>query len=296
MNTSPTYPLIYNPASGGAGERRARRAIRALESLGCRVEALPTSGVGSATSLARRAAKREVPRLLAAGGDGTINEVVNGLAGSDTELAIIPTGTANVLAMELGVPLKIPDACRLACEGDSVRVDLGLAGDRYFTLMAGVGFDALVIKNVNPVLKKSIRRAAFPVTGLVTFIQQDLPLLQVSAAGREVEGYFVIVSNSRYYGGKFGPAPEASMTDGRLDVCVLKGKGLQEMLNFWVAALRQSHVDSGLADYFQAEEVWISCPGGDPVPVQTDGEIIGELPLKVTVAPAALRVCAGRVL
>ncbi len=291
-----TLPLIYNPAAGGSGERRARRAVRALEGLGCLVEALPTSGTGSAASLARRAARQGAPRLLVAGGDGTINEVANGIAGSSTELGIIPTGTANVLAIELGLPLKISNACRLACQGGSTSVDLGLAGDRYFTLMAGVGFDAFVIKNVNPILKKSIRRAAFPVTGLVTFIQQDLPLLAVSAPGKEVEGYFIIISNSRYYGGKFGPAPQASMTDGMLDVCVLKGKSLQEMLNFWVAALRQSHVDSSRAEYFQAAEVAISCPFGEEVPVQTDGEIIGELPLKIRVAPAALRVVAGRVI
>lgn len=293
MNNS-ALPLIYNPIAGGGGERKARRAVKVLEELGCRVEPLPTSGAGSATSLARRAARKGVRRLLAAGGDGTINEVINGIAGSGTELAVIPTGTANVLAIELEIPLKIPEACRLAYEGESIAVDLGLAGDRYFALMAGVGFDALVIKNINPVLKKSIRRAAFPVTGLVTLIQEDLPLLKVSAPGHESEGYFVIVANSRYYGGKFGPTPEASMTDGLLDVCVLKGKGLQDMLNFWVATLRKNYVDAELADYFRAKAVEISCPCGEPVPVQTDGEIIGELPLEVSVVPAALKVCSGR--
>ncbi len=287
-------PLIYNPISGAGSERKVRKAAKKLAALGRRAELLPTSGVGSATSIARRLAAAGTPRVAVAGGDGTINEVINGLALSGTELAIIPAGTANVLAMEMRVPLKVGEACRLACEGGSVTIDLGLAGRRYFALMAGIGFDALVIKNVIPALKKSIRRAAFPVTGLVTLIQSDLPLLKVAAPDHESEGFFVIVANSRYYGGKFGPVPEASITDGLLDVCVLKGKKLQEMLNFWAAALRHNHVDSSLADYFRAAAVDISCPSGDPVPVQSDGEVIGELPLPVSVVPAAIKICSGR--
>ena len=289
-----TLPLIFNPIAGGSGQRKLRQALQALENEGASVKVLSTSRAGSATSLARQAAAKGARRLLVAGGDGTINEVINGLAGSETELAIIPTGTANVLALELGVPSEIDAACRLARESASTRIDLGRAGRRYFTLMAGVGFDALVINNVNPVLKRSIHRAAFPVMGLLTFLQENLPLLTVRCREYESEGYFVIVANSRYYGGKFGPTPEASMIDGRLDVCVLKGKSLQEMLSFWLAALRKNQVDTARADYFQADEVEIICPAGKPVPVQTDGEIIGELPLKVTVVPSALRVCAGR--
>ena len=287
-------PLIYNPIAGGGSERRVRRAASALAEMGCRTELLPTSGSGSAIGLARRVVAAGARRLMVAGGDGTINEVINGMAGSETELAIIPAGTANVLALELDIPFRLRDACELACRGASVAVDLGRAGDRYFALMAGIGFDALVIKNIVPVLKRSIRRGAYPVTGLVTLLQQDLQPLRVEAGGRTSEGFFVIVANSRYYGGKFGPMPEASMTDGMLDVCVLKGKSIQEMLNFWVAALRRNHVDASHADYFRAQKLEVSCPSGDPVPVQTDGEVIGELPVSISVAPRALRVCAGR--
>lgn len=289
-----TLPMIYNPIAGGGSERNVRRAASMLAELGCRAVLLPTSGSGSAIGLARRVAASGAPRLIVAGGDGTINEVINGMAGSQTELAIIPAGTANVLALELGIPFKLQEACGLACRGGSVAVDLGRAGNRYFALMAGIGFDALVIKNIVPVLKRSIRRAAYPVTGLVTLLQQDLLPLQVESPGHASEGYFVIVANSRYYGGKFGPTPEASMTDGMLDVCVLKGKSIQEMLNFWVAALRRNRVDGGLADYFRARRVEICCPSGEPVPVQTDGEVIGQLPVSITVAPGALRVCAGK--
>ena len=301
---SETLPVIYNPTAGAQGSRKLRRALKALEELEFKAELLPTSGTGTATGLARRAAEEGIQRLVVAGGDGTINEVVNGIAGSSasadysiaehgTELAIIPTGTANVLAIELGIPLKVEEAAKLAVSGKCTSIDLGLADGRFFTLMAGVGFDALVIKNINPVLKKSIRRAAFPVTGVLTLMQKDLPGLLVQSRDRTTEGYFAVVSNSRYYGGRFGPNPKASITDGLLDVCVLKGKSFQKMLNFWVAALKKEHLDEPFAEYFRSSEVEVSCPGGAPVPVQTDGEVVGELPMRIAVKPGALKVCAG---
>lgn len=290
---SEPLPVIYNPTAGSQGSRKLRRALKALEELEFEAELLPTSGIGSATGLARRAAEKGMRRLVVAGGDGTINEVVNGIAGSGTELAIIPTGTANVLAIELDIPLKMEEAAQLAARGKSKSIDLGVADGRYFTLMAGVGFDALVIKNLNPVLKKSIRRAAFPVTGVLTLLQKDLPGLLVRSRERTSEGYFAVVSNSRFYGGRFGPNPRASITDGLLDVCVLKGKSFQEMLNFWVAALKKEHLDEPFAEYFRSSEVEVSCPQGAPVPVQTDGEVVGELPMRIAVKPGALKVCAG---
>lgn len=301
---SEILPVIYNPTAGAQGSRKLRRALKAIEELGYEAELLPTSGIGSATELARRASEKGMRRLAVAGGDGTINEVVNGIVGGSsrvdngiaangTELAVIPTGTANVLAIELGIPLKVEEAAKLAVMGKCRSIDLGLADGRYFTLMAGVGFDALVIKNLNPVLKKSIRRAAFPVTGVLTLMQKDLPLIEVRSQGRTAEGYFVVVSNSRYYGGRFGPNPKASITDGLLDVCVLKGKSFQEMLNFWVAALKKEHLDEPFAEYFRSSEVEVSCPRGTPVPVQTDGEVVGELPMRIAVKPGALKVCAG---
>lgn len=288
-----SLPLIYNPTAGGQGARKVRQAVQALEALGVRAETLPTSGTGSAVSLARRAAEKGIPRLAVAGGDGTVNEVINGIAESGTELAVIPTGTANVLAMELDIPLDVGEACRLAARGDSTSVDLGIAGERYFALMAGIGFDALVIKNLNPVLKKSIRRAAFPVTGLLTFLKKELPLLSVRWGRRHSDGYFVIAANSRYYGGKFGPTPQASMTDGLLDICILKGNSLQEMINFWVAALKKEQLDEPLAQHFRSREIRVTCPSGAPVPVQTDGEVVGELPIRVAIVPGGLKVCAG---
>ncbi|GBE57621.1 diacylglycerol kinase [bacterium BMS3Abin01] len=287
------FPLIYNPVAGGGKRDMGRDLTAEFRRLGVEVELLRTTGAGDATRLAREAVRAGVARLVAAGGDGTINEVVNGLAGSETELAVIPMGTANVLALELEIPVAPARACELAVKGNSITVDLGLAGERYFILMAGVGFDALVIKNINPALKRTIRRGAFPLSGLKTFFGEKLSLLTINADGRKTHGFFVIASNSRYYGGRFGPTPLASMADGLLDICVLKGRSLPEMIKFWIGALGKGTVDTAVAESFRATGIRVSCEPGVRVPVQTDGEVVAELPVSISVAPAALKICAG---
>lgn len=290
-------PLIYNPTAGGAGasaERKARSAAREMEKLGASIELLPTGGPGTARDLAAGAVSRGAPRIVVAGGDGTINEVINGLAPGETELALIPAGTANVLALELAVPFNVRDAARIAVRGRAAPVDLGLAGDHAFALMAGVGFDALAIKNLNPVLKKTIRHAAFPISGIKTFMKEELPRLRVSGPpGCACDGYFVVVANSRFYGGHLGPTPEASITDGLLDVCVLKENTFAGMANFWLRALASSTLDEKHAEYFRVPAVSVTAPGGEQVLVQTDGELSGELPMEFRAVAGGLRVCRG---
>ena len=286
-------PFIYNPMAGGGSERKIRQAVHELENLGGVLEPLPTPGPGSARAIARDAAAAGAGRIIIAGGDGTINEVINGIGESDIELAIIPVGTANVLAKALSVPMQIRDACRLAMRGEIIRLDLGLAGDRYFALMAGIGFDALTIKNLDPLLKKTLRHAAYPISGIKTLITEELPLISVTAGEHMTEGYFVVAANSRYYGGRFGPTPLAHMQDGLLDFCVLKEKNIPDMLRFWVSSLRREQLEEPTAEYFRAGSAHISCPAGSQVLVQTDGEVVGELPMDVSVIPGALRIRAG---
>lgn len=288
-----TLPLIYNAAAGGRHHDISRQLSECMLRAGARVRIHPVGAGRDTIATAAVIAESGARRLVVAGGDGTINEVINGMAGSGADLAIIPTGTANVLALELEIPTDFGRACALAVKGDSTAVDLGLAGDRYFALMAGAGFDALVIKNINPMMKRTLGRAAFPLTGLHTFFRETLPRLTIRSGDRETSGYFAIAANAAYYGGRFGPCPRASMTDGMLDICILKGRGLPQMLRFWADMVRKGAVDSKLADIFRASEVEISSDGSEDVPVQTDGEVIGSLPMRFSVVPGALRVCAG---
>jgi len=283
---------IVNPQSGGGGYQRDVPLIfEALRGLGYSVAELETGGPGDATRLAREAVAAGFDVVCAIGGDGTVNETVNGLAGSGTPLAIVPTGTVNVLAMELGIPLDPPDAVRLLEAPVVSWIDLGLAGDRYFGLMAGVGMDAAVVASLNPTMKKALKEAAFAVQGLANYLTREEPLIRVTSEERTVEGYFAVFGNSSNYGGAFGITPLADMRDGLLDVCVLKDKSFLSTVWYWTAALINAHIKHPKVEYFRTERASIATvEEGKEVLVQTDGEVAGKLPMECRVVPRALRV------
>ncbi len=283
---------VSNPtASGGAYRRDMPHIIEALAALGYDVDERSTTGPGDATAFARAAVRDGYDIVCAIGGDGTVNETINGLAGSDVPLAIVPTGTVNVLAIELGIPLDPPDAVQVLDKGSVSWIDLGLAGDRYFALMAGVGMDARTVADVNPMLKKTIKEAAFAIQGVVSYLTHEEPLLRVESAEQTVEGYFAVFGNAANYGGAFGLTPYADMRDGLLDVCVLKDKSFLSTAWYWLAALINSHLSHPKVAYFRTEAARVSAVDPDEeVLVQTDGEVAGKLPLECRVVPRALRV------
>jgi YegS/Rv2252/BmrU family lipid kinase len=283
---------ISNPVASGGGHRRdLQRILEALGALGFAVEERPTSAPGDATLFAAQAVANGVDVVCAIGGDGTVNETINGLAGSGVPLAVVPTGTVNVLAMELGIPLDPPDAVRVVGAGSLSWIDLGLAGDRYFALMAGIGMDARTVAHVNPMLKKTLKEAAFAVQGAVSYLTHDEPLLRIECDERTVEGYFAVFGNASNYGGAFGITPLADMRDGLLDVCVLEDKSFLGTAWYWLAALINSHINHPKVAYFRTEAARVSSVDqGKEVLVQTDGEVAGRLPLECRVVPHALRV------
>ena len=290
--TGSRLAAIFNPQSGGGGYKRDVPLIfAALRGFGYAVEEMQTTEPGDDTRLAREAVNAGFDVVCAVGGDGTVNETINGLAKSDVPLAIIPTGTVNVLAMELGIPLEPPDAVKLLEAGTVSWIDLGLAGDRYFGLMAGVGMDAAVVASLNPTMKKALKEAAFAVQGLGTYLTHEDPLFRVTCKERTVEGYFAVFGNSSNYGGAFGITPLADMRDGLLDVCVLKDKSFVSTVWYWTAALINAHIKHPKVEYFRTESASVVTVEGDKeVLVQTDGEIAGKLPMECKVVPRALRV------
>ncbi len=150
LGAHPRAMIIFNPAAGQAGSLQGdlEASCDLLNEYGWQVELRPTQAAGDGTRIAREAAQAGYDAVIAAGGDGTINEIVNGLAGSQTALGVLPVGTVNVWAREIGLPLQ-PRATTEALLRTHVRsIDLGRAGDRYFLLMAGVGFDAAVVNEV----------------------------------------------------------------------------------------------------------------------------------------------------
>jgi diacylglycerol kinase (ATP) len=293
VNAGRRLAAIFNPTSGGGRNKRDLPLITgSLRGLGFVVDELPTERAGHATALAADAVERGFEVVCAIGGDGTVNEVINGIAGSGVTFAIIPTGTVNVLAMELGIPLDPPDACALAAAGHTIDIDLGIAGERYFALMAGAGLDAAVIAGMNPLMKKALREAAFAVQGVATALTGDFPLIRVEADERCIDGYFVVAGNSANYGGAFGITPTADMRDGLLDVCVMTDKSFLNMSYYWLSALVNTHLRSPRVEYFRATAMRMSLAPGESgeVLVQTDGEIAGRLPLDCHVVPRALNV------
>jgi YegS/Rv2252/BmrU family lipid kinase len=286
-----TMVAICNPEAGGGQFRRdLPLMLDLLRSFGLQVERRDSEEPGHGMELARQAVVDGADAVCAIGGDGTVNEVINGIAETGVPLLIVPAGTVNVLAAELGVPLEPADACRLAGSGHLSWIDLGKAGERYFALMAGVGMDAAVVQSMNPMLKKVLREAAFALQGAATVLKGDFPRVRVETAEQSVEGYFVVLGNASNYGGAFGITPMASMRDGLLDVCVLQSVSPLSTLQYWLGALVQSHLKQQQVQYWRTKDAQITVVGEGEVLVQTDGEMAGQLPMSMRVVPRALSV------
>ncbi|CAO3373522.1 diacylglycerol/lipid kinase family protein [Azospirillum argentinense] len=289
--------VIHNPV---AGARRGRRLGAVLERLeqrhGAAVTLRATGGRGDAEAMARAVAPGAFDAVVAAGGDGTINEVVNGLGargGGETTipLGIVPLGTANVLAHELGLPLDAEGVARVLAEGRPVPVHLGVANGRAFAMMAGAGLDARVVERVDPRLKRLIGKGAYAVETLARIAAGGGGPYRVAVDGAEpVEVASVIVAKGHFYGGRFVCAPDARLTDPWLHVCLFPRSGRGSALRYlWgVTAGRLPR----FPDYriLPARRVVIDGPAGEPV--QGDGDVIARLPVEIALAPWVLPVLA----
>jgi diacylglycerol kinase (ATP) len=222
--------IVLNPRAGNAEDVSAvQAAMRTWQERGWQVELLPTAYAGHAIKLAREAAEQEYDLVVAAGGDGTVNEIVNGIAHTRTALAVLPFGTGNVWVRELKLPLRPLDAATSLSLGHVVNLDLGLAGERYFLLMAGVGFDAAVTRAVDPIAKRKLGLLAYIVQALLTAREVHGTRARITMDGRVIKGrvLMVVVGNSRLYGGFLQITHHANLTDGLLDVAVIKGQDVR---------------------------------------------------------------------
>ncbi len=283
--------IIGNPNSGRAGDReRLKRYAKTLSSGGIgEVEVWNTERPDHATQLANLAGDKLV---IAAGGDGTVNEVVNGLSEGAT-LGIIPLGTANVLARELGLPLKPDEACERIVSGTPGRIDIGVATDhwgreRRFACMAGIGFDAHVVNEVTPRLKRYLKALAFPLAALKVYLQGDLPTLHIVHGDTTYVTQFAIIANGQFYGGDFRTADAASLTTGNFEVVLVDQVSRLLRADVLTSILAKRPLDRSMRS-FAAGELRAKSPGAY-VPVQLDGEVWGRLPLSFRIEPAALEV------
>lgn len=295
-----TTLLIINPhACSGRNSQRMKEITDFFAYRKKSLDVAPTQSTRHATELAKKARKK-YKIVIAAGGDGTINEVINGLAGGTARLGIIPIGTENVLAYELGVPTTILNACDVILAGRTKTIDLGLANKRYFVLMAGIGFDAQVASQVRPELKKMLGSMAYPLTGLGTLFRYKPQKLFIKLDNQVMErtGYFVVVGNAKYYGRVISlktftrrsqVTPYADISDGYLDVCIFKNTDLVSMFRYVLEASIGNITTIPHIEYFKAKHIHIRS-GKEPVLAHVDCEVIGTTPQDISVAPQVLKV------
>jgi diacylglycerol kinase (ATP) len=281
--------IIGNPNSGRAGSRGyLERCAKILRSGGQQVEVLNTEGPDHATDLA---ASTEAPLVIAAGGDGTINEVINGLD-SEATLGILPLGTANVLARELRLPLDVERACERILRGERTRVDLGVATnregvERRFACMAGIGFDAHVVRAVTPRLKRYLRGLAFALMAFKVLAEKDFPWIHVIHGDTTHVTRFAIVANAHHYGGDLRASSDPDLLgSGELEVVLVGRVSVLLRPDIFASILARRPLDRHMRS-FTARELSAYAPG---VPVQLDGEVWGSLPMSFRVEPRALQV------
>jgi YegS/Rv2252/BmrU family lipid kinase len=288
--------LISNPKTGRYGARRLRPiddVAAQLRNLGIEVDLRLTAAPGEATEIAARAARNGSSDVIVAGGDGTINEAIQGLAGSKARLAIIPRGTANVLARELNLPLNDEQATAVAARGNSRRIHLGLATEhatgtsRYFVLMAGIGLDASVVQRVQPRLKKRIGKGAFWISGLSHLADWRPSAFTLEIDGNSYKGTFAAIGKAAHYGGDLLITPGARLEEPAFEVCIIETESRFSYLRLLSYAVRTGMPRDKPGVRF-VKTALVEAKGD--APVQVDGELIGSLPMRFEIASESLEV------
>jgi YegS/Rv2252/BmrU family lipid kinase len=292
--------LIFNPIAKKASGRKIVRASHFLKSRGHNVEVLFTEKKGHAESLARDAIKASPSLIIAAGGDGTFNEVINGIAGSEVPMAILPLGTTNVLSKELGIPEDIESALGVALTSIPKTVSLGkISGvyenqftghsshiTRYFVLMAGIGFDGEAVLGVNEILKKFSGKGAYIYSGIKTLSRFKPNELFFYVDGKTFSGYTAIIGKAAKYGGNYRITPDARLPDPFLYVCLFKGKSRLDILRYAFGILMGRHLRFRDVEYVKATTVEVK----GNAHIQIDGDYFGKTPARVEIVPNIVRI------
>jgi diacylglycerol kinase (ATP) len=286
--------VLLNPVAGTCTADDVRRALeRHFVGGATSCEIHETSRDDCPEELAREARGRGFDMVIAAGGDGTVSAVANGLVGSATPLGIIPLGTANVLARELGIPVDLEGACQLLAGAHGLKsVDAMRVGDQNYFTQVGVGIDALMIRDTGREAKRRFGRIAYIWTALTRLLgfQPRKFLLAVDGRKRHFRASQVLVANGGILGQPpFRWGPGIRPDDGRLDVCIVRARTLLDYLRLAWHVLTGQHKKSPNVKYLASHRD-ILIDTKHPLPVQADGEIIGETPVRVVAAPGAIQV------
>jgi len=288
-------PVILNPA---ARSTKAAALEHALRRLSPEPELHLTSGPGDAALIAEKLAAAGHELVVSAGGDGTMNEVLQGLCRANarrkpgekhTALGVLPLGTMNVFSVELKLPGRDIDGCwREITSGQRREVDLWMANDMYFAQLAGVGLDAQIVQETSWEAKKKFGPLSY-VMSAVNVLMRPPPTLSVQIDGKApLLGTVVLIGNGKHYGGPFPLFRDASNTDGKLDLIIFRGLGGLEFLQLLRGMLLDGYQECEYLDYLQASEFTVTSDAGE-TPVELDGEL-AELNAPVVFRPAPFRL------
>lgn len=286
--------LLVNPAARGVGPNfDATRILRYLAKHGIAAGLVFPVSAADATAQARASAEAGDDLCFVVGGDGSVRDAALGLAGTRTALAALPAGTVNIWAREAGIPRRLRAALDAHIHGQTVAMDLGRAGDHCFLLMAGVGWDAEIAGRVSKRLKKAVGDLAYIAQGLWMAPRLRSRPAQWYHDGRTTEDTlaWMLLGNTRVYGGKIQLTREATITDGLLDVLAMCPQTLGETLRLAGKLVARRRTDPRLHN-FRTTALIVETPG---LAVQLDGDYAGQTPMTFTVDPGALlvRVPAG---
>ncbi len=287
--------IVFNPFAGGLkGPKRARldAAVETFRRAGREVELMPTTGPNMAGELGRVAIERGFDLLLAAGGDGTINEVLNGIVGSKIAFGALPAGTANVLANEIGLHCRPDRAAAQLLEAVPARIALGAfdsAGQprRHFLMMAGAGLDARIVHELDLELKRRIGKLSYWHGGFRQ-LGRDMPKFKIRVNGVDHPAGFALLARVRNYGGDFEIARNIRLTDNDFEIVILEQNRFVDYLRFLFAVIgKRLHRTRGVT-ILRADRAEISPISDESVHVQADGEAVGMVPATISIVPDAV--------
>ncbi|MCD6358617.1 MAG: diacylglycerol kinase family lipid kinase [Dehalococcoidia bacterium] len=315
--------LIYNPSAGQVIVRRGlEEAVALLSRCGWTVAWREVNESADVVELTRNAVQRGAKVVIAAGGDGTVSAVASGLVGTDAALGVLPVGTTNVWALQMGIPALNPilpttgvaklvadieertasplpinyyrkvllNAARVLVEGRTLAVDVGEVEGRYFLMWAGVGLDAAINESVSPKEKKVLGAWAYVIPAIEAVSQYSSTDVRLTVDGKVIESsaFLIVVSNIQLYGGVVSIGNKACVNDAKLDVCIFKGDGFFTFVNHAFGVLSRRYLRDPNVEYYQCSEIVIE--SAHALPVHVDGEPFMEIPITIRTVPSALKV------
>lgn len=300
--------MIHNPNAGNGGNGRRGlldQARRIFSSRGIEADLAETTGPGHATEIAARAAEENRGLVIACGGDGTLNEVVNGLAahqnGHRVPLALLPGGTANILAKELNLPWDIPSAAEKLVHGEIKEIALGLATPlnepdkkKYFLSVAGAGPDGMIVYSIDLELKARVGILAYWWEGAREVLRYKFPHFRISGGGQTLNGSLVVIGRTKNYGGPFKITDQADLYTDQFEVLGLTTQSglryLSYLPSLWMGKLRGTEG----VHFYKTDRVLCEPLDENPVYAQVDGEPLARLPVEFKIVPRALKLLVPR--